>query len=530
MKKLLWLGIWLLFSLYTWAQQPNFQGFKYVKDEANLLTKTAREQLEIRLQQYEKESSNEIVVATINSLGGQNINDFAGELAQKMKIGKAGKNNGVLILIAPSERKMRIEVGYGLEPSISDGATQQIIQDILRPNFQKQKFYEGIDAAVSKIIELAQGEFKPEATDNQVNTQGKSDNANDNSWLIGGGVVAGLAGTGIYLSRQAARRRRRRLVKALYDNLADKINLTDWDLVKQYYQAETVDAQNAEWQNKLISIGSDLNNYPQLENLAQELIVLDKIKRDEITSLSNQGLLKLRPTFELQKVGKIILNNQAYYQDPVFNQNQVSEAFVRLNQELQYFADKKDLNLHLEDQKRLQEAIQYFNLLAEKPAQVLDYDYAIMQASAQGFIGAIDWDRLAQHYTESSIDATQKTFVQKSQSIDNEAYKANLEELYFTLIPAFKADVTRFLDPIPQQVYTTHSTGGGTTYGGGTTIITSSYNDYSDYSDKSYSDSTYSDSSSYSDSYSDSSSYSDSYSDSSFGGGDFGGGGSSGDW
>lgn len=159
MKRLLsCLGLGLLCALFplslgiagAMAQNfPDYQGF--VNDYAGLLTPQARAQLEARLTQLEKDTTAEVAVVTIKSLEGDSIEDYAVRLFEKWGIGKKGKDNGVLFLVALNDRKMRIEVGYGLEPVITDARAGRIRDNDVLPRFKNNEYEGGILAGVSSI-------------------------------------------------------------------------------------------------------------------------------------------------------------------------------------------------------------------------------------------------------------------------------------------------------------------------------------------------------------------------------------------
>lgn len=144
-------------SAYSSPSSPS--GF--VNDYAQTMSAGARQQLEEKLVQFEKDTSNEVSVAIIESLQDDTIENFAEKLFQEWEIGKKGKDNGVLLLISKNDRKIKIEVGYGLEGALTDAQSFWIIENILRPAFRQSDFDGGITAAVDKIIGATKGEYVP---------------------------------------------------------------------------------------------------------------------------------------------------------------------------------------------------------------------------------------------------------------------------------------------------------------------------------------------------------------------------------
>ena len=123
----------------------------YVLDTASMLDQDTKTSLEQNLNQFEKETGNEIAVVTIPSLDGDTIENIAQEIFTKWGIGKKGTNNGVLLLIAKNDHKLRIHVGYGLEPSLTDITASNIINDKIVPSFKADKFAQGIVNGVNAI-------------------------------------------------------------------------------------------------------------------------------------------------------------------------------------------------------------------------------------------------------------------------------------------------------------------------------------------------------------------------------------------
>ena len=132
----------------------------HVNDYGNLLSQSTKENLEKTLLNFEKETSNQIVIAIFNSLEGESLEDFSIRLADKWKIGTKEKNNGVILLIFKNDKQMRIETGYGLEGALPDAICSQIIRHEIVPSFKKGDFDQGILNGISAIINATKGEYK----------------------------------------------------------------------------------------------------------------------------------------------------------------------------------------------------------------------------------------------------------------------------------------------------------------------------------------------------------------------------------
>ncbi len=137
------------------AQFPTPTGF--VNDFAGVLDQTARARLEERLRAYERATTNEIAIAIFPSLGGRTIEDVAVRLFEQWRVGKREKNNGVLIVVAVQDRRVRIEVGYGLEGHLPDATTGQIIREVIAPHFRQGDYAGGLEAAVDELARLTGG-------------------------------------------------------------------------------------------------------------------------------------------------------------------------------------------------------------------------------------------------------------------------------------------------------------------------------------------------------------------------------------
>jgi uncharacterized protein len=122
-----------------------------VVDAANLLSPEQEAQLTQLSAEVEKASSRQFVVATVPDLQGYPIEDYGYRLGREWKIGQGEANNGIVLIIAPKERKVRIEVGYGLEPVMTDAMSSRIIQDVIVPKFREGDMPAGILAGAAEI-------------------------------------------------------------------------------------------------------------------------------------------------------------------------------------------------------------------------------------------------------------------------------------------------------------------------------------------------------------------------------------------
>ncbi len=155
MKNLFFILLSVIYFLFftvsvSAANYPTPTGF--VNDFAGLYSATFKINLESKLREFSRITGNEISVVTIKSLEGSDIESYAVTLFEKWKIGKKGKDNGLLLLIAKNDRKVRIEVGYGLEPIINDGRAGEIIRNQITPEFKKENYEGGTQNAVDQII------------------------------------------------------------------------------------------------------------------------------------------------------------------------------------------------------------------------------------------------------------------------------------------------------------------------------------------------------------------------------------------
>jgi len=135
-----------------------------VVDEAHLLSPEATDRLTGELAQLETQTGHQLVVATVPSLQGYEIEDYGYQLGRTWGIGSKAQNDGVILLVAPAERKVRIEVGYGLEPVLTDALSSVIIQEKILPQFRAGRMEQGVvDGAEAIIAQLGLPEDQAKA-------------------------------------------------------------------------------------------------------------------------------------------------------------------------------------------------------------------------------------------------------------------------------------------------------------------------------------------------------------------------------
>lgn len=147
---------------------------KLVNDYTNTLTQQQKEALEAKLVKYDDSTSNQITVVIVDKLDGYSIEDAAIELGRKWGVGNKDFNNGVVVLVAKTDRKMTIQVGYGLEGALTDLTTKSIIDNTITPNFKADNYYRGLDEGTDDIIKAAEGRYKAPAGYNSKKKKGVS--------------------------------------------------------------------------------------------------------------------------------------------------------------------------------------------------------------------------------------------------------------------------------------------------------------------------------------------------------------------
>ncbi len=161
-----------------------------VVDNANILSPATRSDLTDKLAALEAKTSRQLVVVTLPSLQGYEISDYGYQLGRAWGIGQAKLNNGVLLIIAPTEHKARIEVGYGLEPILTDALSEVILQSTVLPKFRSGDFNGGVTAGVDALIQqLSLSTSEAEAKAAAAEQQAQQDQGSGQSGSITGLLI-----------------------------------------------------------------------------------------------------------------------------------------------------------------------------------------------------------------------------------------------------------------------------------------------------------------------------------------------------
>ncbi len=132
-----------------------------VVDNAGLLSAPERQRLTRLLEEHEAQTTNQVVIVTLESLQGYVIEAFGYQLGRHWGIGQKGKDNGVLLIVASTERKVRIEVGYGLEGTLTDALSRDIIDTRILPAFRSNNYERGIARGTTGILAVLGGTYQP---------------------------------------------------------------------------------------------------------------------------------------------------------------------------------------------------------------------------------------------------------------------------------------------------------------------------------------------------------------------------------
>ena len=152
-----------------------------VSDFANVIDPATEAEIDRQLDFLEQKTSSEVAVATVTSLGDMSIEEYANRLFKEWGVGQSKQDNGVLIVVAPNDRAMRIEVGYGLEGVLPDGLCGQIIRDDFTPRFRDGDYAGGIRSGVRRVVEVVE---RHEVLTPEQLAQFNDDNGEDAPWWV----------------------------------------------------------------------------------------------------------------------------------------------------------------------------------------------------------------------------------------------------------------------------------------------------------------------------------------------------------
>jgi len=156
----------------------------WVTDRAGFLTAQQEQSLETLMDSYKRGSGHEVALLTVPDLGGQSLERYALEVAREWGIGRADLHDGALLLVAREERKIRIEVGRGLEGTLTDSISGRIIRDVIAPEFRKGRTYEGLRAGIEAIHATAGGDYShlPEPSTKSRRGSGETESPRGRWW------------------------------------------------------------------------------------------------------------------------------------------------------------------------------------------------------------------------------------------------------------------------------------------------------------------------------------------------------------
>lgn len=231
----------------------------YVDDFAHLLDPSERAALDRRLAEYDQATGNQIAVAIFPDLGGVPINEFAVRLEEAWKVGRRGKDNGILLLVAVQERQVRIEVGYGLEGKVTDSDAGRIIRDMIAPAFRAGRYAEGLNAAVGELIRLSGGEGPPSAGGGVVRPRRGAPPQGAAGWIPPALFLAFVVFSSVLARRRAmprCPRCRARLVLQRSPGVSGAQQIELWVCPQCGYREKVLRQRNAAWVPAPIWLGS----------------------------------------------------------------------------------------------------------------------------------------------------------------------------------------------------------------------------------------------------------------------------------
>lgn len=517
------------------AVPPRPQPARFVNDFAEVLLPEQRDELEAKLVAFDAETSTQIVIVTVPELEGQVLEEVSIRLAERWGVGQKGKDNGLIILAALAERKVRIEVGYGLEGAVPDAIARRVIDGYLAPNFKNDRYYEGFDQATEVLIGLTRGEFT--ADDLRRTTSYSADDLLIGRifiYLFGGifilfalfsalsseglarlpgfAVGAGLAGW--FYATEAAywpnyqdgwfwlrlilvpiglfalflfyfiARSRRDVRHAGLLNRAKKAKR--WEALKRRYDGRQV----IKAQEELVAaIESAPVKNATIVAFERKLTAYFQKPDDFFTRRNDADLIDLQE--EIEEDGMLA--------SPAYPESAREKWAAFLKNELSYFKARKLDRLDPDDGARREDSLRQLRALREDPAAVLGVDGEWVAGECRVFMdgekGKAEWKSWRGKFTPASIEAAQKRFRARYEAALAAGATAELAEFYRKFVAAIRAKPDRFLVPRASAAAAARSRRNSS-----------------------------------SSLFSGSGSFSSGGSSSSFGGGSFGGGGASGSW
>ena len=163
-----------------------------VTDITGTITNQQQASLEAKLASFEEQKGSQIVVLIIPTTDPETITSYGIRVAEKWQIGRSGVDDGVILIIAKDDRKIRIEVGYGLEGAIPDAYAKRIIENIILPNFRQGQFYNGIEDGIGAIMGLIDGEELPEVTQAPPSTMGMKNESVFMTLIVFGVIILSI--------------------------------------------------------------------------------------------------------------------------------------------------------------------------------------------------------------------------------------------------------------------------------------------------------------------------------------------------
>jgi uncharacterized protein len=152
----------VIFASTAWsATVPALRG--RINDYAQILSRDVARNLETQLDQFEQQTGHQVALLTVPTLAGEDIEGFSIRVAESWKIGQKGFDNGVIFVVAPQDRQLRLEVGYGLEGVLPDAVASRIIRELVVPRFRDKDFEGGISSGIDAVLKTIRGEPLPEA-------------------------------------------------------------------------------------------------------------------------------------------------------------------------------------------------------------------------------------------------------------------------------------------------------------------------------------------------------------------------------